>query len=219
MRRYLMPKLIDLSGFHFGRLTVIERAENRVAKNGRQKVVWKCICQCGNLVEVDGTYLRSGETSSCGCLTKDILKARNTSHGESHSRLYRIWKDMKRRCNSPTRYAHEYYHDIGIKVCAEWSEDFQKFKTWALENGYSDKLTIDRIDYNGNYSPDNCRWISMKAQCNNRRSNMYITIGGVTHTLSEWSELSGIKASTIRNRIINLGWDAEQALSVPVERG
>ena len=208
-----MPNLIDLTGLKFGRLTVVCRVKSAKPK----AIMWRCKCECGKECTVNGLYLREGGTRSCGCLAKDVVTARNYRHGMSHSRLNNIWRDMIRRCDSPNRYAHEYYHDKGVTICDEWRHNFKSFYEWAIDNGYSDKLTIDRIDVNGNYEPGNCRWVTMKKQCNNKTNNVKITFDDRTHTISEWAEITGIKSSTIRARIINYKWDVSKALTTPVK--
>jgi hypothetical protein len=125
---------------------------------------------------------------------------------------------MIRRCKNPNRKAHKHYYDKGITVCEQWLNDFKSFYEWSLANGYSDNLTIDRINNDGNYEPNNCRWVDMKTQCNNRKTNFIINYNGNSHTLSEWSEITGIKAPTIRARIVVYKWDVEKALTTPTTK-
>lgn len=135
-------------------------------------------------------------------------------HGDHKKRLYRIWIGMKYRCNNPN---HSYYRDYGargITVCGEW-EKYENFRDWALSNGYQNDLTIDRIDNDKGYSPENCRWITMKKQSNNRRTNRVIECNGEKHTLSEWSEIVGVCVGTLWDRLKN-GWSTERALFEPV---
>lgn len=157
-------KPLELSGQRFGRLLVIRREGSR---NGR--ATWYCKCDCGNYKVVIGKNLKNGKTSSCGCLHKELLSKRSKTHGMTGKRLYRIWHDMKNRCEYSKDKKYSYYGGRGIKVCNEWSSNFESFMTWALSNGYNDLLTIDRINNDGNYEPNNCRWITMKEQCSNRR--------------------------------------------------
>ena len=138
-------------------------------------------------------------------------------HKMSNTRIHRIWRMMKHRCNCTTYDSYKHYGGRGIKVCEEWQSSFQNFYEWAVANGYSDNLTIDRKDANGNYEPSNCRWVSMTDQANNRRNNHLVTLNGCTKTLAEWAEAYGIKRDTISHRLIR-GWSIERAITTPVGR-
>ena len=138
-------------------------------------------------------------------------------HRMSNTRLHQIWRGMKRRCNSTTYDGYKYYGGRGIKVCEEWRNSFQAFYDWSISNGYTDELTIDRINVNGNYEPSNCRWTTMKVQANNRTDNHVVTINGQSKTLTEWADVYGIKQDTMYHRI-NRGWTAERALTTPVRK-
>ena len=206
-----MPPRIDLTGQKFGRLTVTGYSHTT-----NRKSFWRCVCECGNTTIVYGESLKKGHTQSCGCLQREITRRRVLKHGQRHSRLYRIWCDMKTRCYSPNRKIFKYYGGRGIIVCDEWKNDFQTFYDWATANGYHDDLTIDRIDVNGNYCPENCRWITMKEQCNNRTSNHLLTYNGRTMTIAEWSEETNISSRTIEQRLNRHGWSVDRALTTPV---
>ena len=133
-----------------------------------------------------------------------------------HSRLYGIYTGMKERCSNPYHCAYQNYGGRGISYCEEW-QDFQAFKTWAEFNGYSDNLTLDRINVNGNYEPSNCRWITFKEQQNNRTNNHLIEYNGDLKTLQQWGEIFNIKWTTLYKRLQN-DWDIEKALTTPVRK-
>ena len=157
-------KLIDLHGMRYGRLQVIEIA----GKKGCE-TTWLCKCDCGNETVVMGGNLRSGKTKSCGCFHDESSKKRFVKHNLTGTRLNRIWKNMKTRCSNPNSNNYQYYGERGITICEEWKNSFESFMEWALANGYREDLTIDRIDVNENYEPNNCRWVTMTVQNNNRR--------------------------------------------------
>lgn len=153
-------------GRSFHRLTVVEEAGR--ARNGER--LWNCKCACGSSVVVRGGDIRSGHTQSCGCLQRERTVEACTTHGGKGTRLYLIWKGMRRRCNSPTDHLYALYGGRGIAVCVEWNESFEVFRDWAFANGYRDDLTIDRKDNDGAYEPSNCRWVTMTVQSRNRRN-------------------------------------------------
>ena len=162
-------KASDLTGKRFGRLIVIERAENYISPQGQARKRWLCKCDCGNDVIVPASALINGESKSCGCLQKEIAKNTFTQHGKWGSRLHRIWASMKTRCYNRKSRSYKWYGGRGITICDEWMNSFQAFYDWAMANGYRDDLSIDRIDVNGNYEPSNCRWITIIEQQKNKR--------------------------------------------------
>lgn len=137
--------------------------------------------------------------------------------GVSYTRLYQTHKSMLDRCNNPKSHIFNRYGGRGIKVCDEWANNYEAFMEWAFANGYTDELTIDRIDVNGNYSPENCRWADKKVQLNNTRRNHFVECNGEHHTLAEWEEITKISQKTLERRI-NTGWDVEKALTLPPSR-
>lgn len=172
-----MPNFIDLTGQRFGAVVVLHREAN----SSRNETMWRCRCDCGNEFTTRARSLRSGETLSCGCLGKkhheEAAKKANTKHGAAphrgYTKLYNIWLRMKGRCNRPTATSYQYYGGRGICVCDEWQNDFAAFRDWAMSHGYQEGLSIDRIDPDGNYCPENCRWITMAEQQRNKRNSKW----------------------------------------------
>lgn len=203
----------SLIGKTFTRLFVESEAEPRVYENGRKRRYYNCICSCGEHLTVSRDSLLAGKQKSCGCLRREngVIK-----HGEIGTRLYRIWANMVNRCNNEHNPRWPDYGGRGIGVYESWM-DYINFRNWALQNGYEDTLTIDRIDNNGNYSPDNCRWVDDFVQANNKRNNHLVTYRGETKTLSEWAEVLGFPYKTLHHRF-SLGWSVERALSQPLRK-
>lgn len=205
-----MTEALNLIGQRFGRLTVIDKAEKY--KDGH--TMWLCRCDCGNEKAVLEKTLKNGKTKSCGCLRTEMLINRLTIHGLRHTRIHNIWRGIKQRCYNSKRKSFVFYGGRGITMCDEWNNDFMSFYNWSMSNGYSDNLTIDRIDVNGNYEPNNCRWATKKEQMNNMRTNRLLTYNGETHTIAEWSDILNVGGKTLYSRL-QKGWSVEKTLTTP----
>lgn len=208
-----MGKIVDLKGQRFGRLLVIEY--NGKSKTGKAK--WLCRCDCGNEKIIISTSLKQNETKSCGCLRKEIVShtaKKHAKHNKTKTRIYRIWSSMKQRCYYKSLKQYKNYGGRGIEVCEEWKKDFMNFYNWAMNNGYEEHLTLDRIDSNKNYCPENCRWATYKEQENNRRNNRKIFYKNDIYTISELSNLLNIPYATLLWRINNYWTDEELSLNV-----
>lgn len=215
----ILTKLIDLTGRQFGMLTVLSRAEDYVLKSGRKERIWHCQCECGNTINVFGENLKKGNTISCGCYKKEKMRKEKTTHGLSNNNLYYIYNHMKSRCYNKNDKRYKNYGGRRIKICDEWlgESGFNNFYNWAISNGYSSELTIDRIDVNGNYEPSNCRWTDLITQENNKTNNHLITYNNKTMTMAMWAKELGINYKTLFNRICTYGWSIEKALTTPVK--
>ena len=201
---------LDLTNKEYGRLLVLSLA---YTKNGR--TFWNCKCSCGNKKVILGKDLQNGNIRSCGCLRVETSRRRMTTHGATASRLYNIWTSMKARCETSKKQKFiKDYQNRGIKICAEW-HDFSVFQKWALENGYKDNLSIDRIDNNGNYCPENCRWADSFTQANNKRNNRWLTYNNKTQTIAQWARELGMDYNTLEQRI-RMGWSVEKAFNKPM---
>jgi hypothetical protein len=200
-----MENILNLIGMRFGRLVVVDKVDNDEHGHNR----YLCKCDCGNEKIIRGSSLKNGNTKSCGCYQKEISSSRKPSgaiHYMSNTKLYSVWSNMKYRCYDIKNREYKRYGMRGIIICNEWKNDFISFYNWAINNGYQDNLTIDRKDNDGNYEPNNCRWITNQEQCNNKRNNRLITINGQTKNLAEWSKISGINRDTLIGRI-NRNWN------------
>ncbi len=197
--------MTDLTDMRFGRLKVIGFA----GKRNSGKNYWSCICDCGNAVDVYQFNLTGGKTQSCGCLRKE--KFTRKTHGCRHSKLYKIWESMKRRCKSPKCERYSCYGGRGIKYTPEWNK-FEDFHEWAISSGYVEGLSLDRIDADGNYEPTNCRWVPLKEQAYNKTTSLRFTLDGETKCLAEWAAIFNIPYARLYQRIFKLGQSFEQAI-------
>lgn len=206
--RSKVSRQVDFANQRFGRLVALKK----VGKNERGQSRWLCKCDCGNMVTVTASNLKpyGKKNFGCGC-----QMGKNIKHGLIHTRLYNIWAKIKERCSNPYNKDFPRYGGRGIFICEEWQE-FKVFYDWAMENGYDDSLQIDRKNNDGPYSPDNCRWVTVKTNSNNKRNNHFITYNGETKTIAQWGELLGIKHQTLRSRIVTRGWDVERAFTTPI---
>ena len=191
----------DLTGRKFGELTVLGLDNSYTRKNREYK--WICKCSCGKQISVLGGNLRSGNTTRCRKCSYDVIADKNTTLRKHNIRLYGIWSGMKSRCYDENVEHFDRYGGRGIIVCDEWLGDngFENFHNWAMKNGYKNGLTIDRINVDGNYEPNNCRWATNKEQQNNKRTNVFITVDGVEMTMAQAAEKYGVKYATLRARI------------------
>lgn len=202
-----MPAMKDLTGKRFGRWTVLKRAENK-----GNTVMWECKCDCGNYGFVTSHSLTSGNSKSCGCYHKEIAKKISTTHGKSNTKLFGVWNGMIERTTNKNNQSYYNYGERGITICDEWKDDFKSFYDWAINNGYKDGLSIDRIDNDKGYYPENCRWVGNFEQANNKRNNHKIEFNGEIHGIEEWARIIGISGSSLLSRLKN-GWTLEQALT------
>lgn len=209
-------KMVNIEGNRYGRLVVIsfygyDKGFDR----------WKCKCDCGNETIVPRHALESGNTTSCGCYKRQRTIETHYKHGGYKDRLYGVWIDIKKRCYNENERSYKDYGGRGIEMCDEWKNDYGNFKSWAISAGYDEnagymECTIDRIDVNGNYCPENCRWANAVTQGNNRRTNKRIEINGRVKTLAQWAEEYGINTSTVNSRINQMKWDVVKAITTPV---
>lgn len=195
----------DITGKKFNYLTPIKP----VYKDSIGHTHWLCKCDCGNEIIVDKAHITSGHTKSCGCFSIKV----HSTHSSSKSRLYKIWIGMRNRCKRKV----QNYGKKGIKVCPEWDRNFVAFQNWALNNGYADDLSIDRINNDGDYCPENCRWATSKEQVQNRDVTIFVVIDGVKDTLANWCEKKQIAYPTVLYRAKVRGWSLEKAILEPVK--
>ena len=205
--------LLMVKGDRINFLTMIS---DPISKRRKQYALFKCVC--GRVKEIRVENVKIGSTKSCGCQRGYLMsqKPHNYKHGDTKTRIYAIYHKMKARCCNPNYAESQYYIDRGITICDEWLNSFTKFRDWAYTHGYQDNLSIDRINVNKGYSPDNCRWATPKQQSRNKRSNIKITFENKTKCLMEWCEELNLNYGAISARI-KRGWDYERALSTPIK--
>ena len=203
-----MSKFIDLKGKKYNRWTVLslDRIENK-------KAYWLCQCECGKKKTICTANLKSGHSKSCGCLNRE---AKYKTHEKTNTRIYGIYNGIKTRCYNKNMNMYKYYGGRGIKMCDEWKNNFESFYQWSINNGYRDELTIDRIDVNKNYEPNNCRWIPMNEQHYNRTDNVYYIINNQKKCLAELCKEYNMPYQTVRKRL-ERGHDILYALTTPID--
>ena len=213
-----MRKFIDLTGQIFNGVQVVSRADDKTSSAGRTFTAWSCVCKCGKPFTTITNSLMSGKTKSCGC--SRIGNPGTTKHGQSgggrrgvRSKEYRAWAHMNERCNNPNHKNFAHYGGRGISVCDRWKE-FSLFLS-DMGSAPTPQHTLDRIDNDKNYSPDNCRWATQTEQVRNRRNTKLVTCDGVTLPVQEWSEKVGVRVGLIKDRL-RLGWAPEDAVFTPV---
>lgn len=210
--------MIEMVGNRYGRLLVIEELERYRNAAGKTERVFLCRCDCGNKKIIKMHTLRSGNAISCGCYRKEFISSAKSTHRMSGTKIYRVWRSMRRRCNASTDKAFVNYGARGITVCAEWESDFNEFYKWAISNGYNEGLTIERIDNNKGYSPDNCKWIPRREQNKNRRMNHYLAYGDRKKTLQEWANEIGVNRCTLRDYCKRYGDKQAVAKAIEMKR-
>lgn len=206
-------ELKQLVGTRCGKLLVVEYLGYYKSKEARCRHYYKCVCDCGKVVEVERTHLNPNSkkvTESCGC--SRII------HGYTKTNIYSHYKGMMSRVKKPDQYRHKHYIENNIKVCPEWDGHPDAFCKWAEENGYAEGLTLDRIDSYGDYSPENCRWVSSQVQANNRPSyNHNLEYNGKTQSITAWSRELGIPTGTLYSRL-NRGMSVAEAFTTPINK-
>lgn len=199
-------KFTDLTGMRFGNLTVLS-----VDRTLNKKLRYKCRCDCGKETFVFPMNLKRGNTTSCGCIRTKKLVSRNKVHGEKKTKLYGVWCAMRSRCNNQNNAEYYRYGGRGISCCDEWS-NFVPFKEWAMQNNYQEGLSIDRIDNNGNYCPENCKWSSRYEQANNTSTNVFVKYNNQVNTLSNWAKILKLNYKRLHRAYRNYGYSFEKSI-------
>lgn len=199
--------LIDLTGKKFNRLTAI-----KYIGQGNSGARWLFRCDCGNEIITNAYPVKHGRTKSCGCWNEENKHNRYRLHGLTGTRLQAVWSHMKQRCYNPNCKEYEHYGGRGITVCEEWKNSIKNFADWAYKNGYEEHLTLDRIDNNGDYEPNNCRWATMEVQQNNKRNNKYYQTSFGILTLSQIAKQYNVSRNRLYNCVQNKNMTVEQAV-------
>lgn len=204
-----MERVNTLLGMVFSRLTVLSE-EPKLRKRSPRR--WLCKCVCGKQIVAIQANLRNGHTRSCGCLLRDFSSTNNLKHGKTGTPEFTTWVSMRGRCYNPNNHAFRDYGGRGITVCDSWRDSFEAFYSDMGPRPFP-RASVDRIDNNGPYSPENCRWTDRLTQANNCRKNRFLSHDGLTLTLSQWAKRQGIRPGTLWMRLRRYGWDAKRALS------
>ena len=209
-----MAKRAKLKGKTFNYLTVICYHQTLKNKHGIQSAIWKCRCKCGNITLVSSTNIKGGHIKSCGCFQRESVGKINRTHGRSRTPEYRIWTQMKSRCYNPNTTDYKYYGGKGIKVCDKWVNSFESF---FMDMGKRPSLlhTIDRIENNTDYTPENCKWATRKTQTRNRSNTKTLTYKGETKPMAAWAEILGLNYTTVQSRVAR-GWDVNDIIETPI---
>lgn len=203
-------KLVNLVGKRYGRLLVVSKSNSH---NGHTR--WLCKCDCGNECIVHGTSLKTGNTTSCGCYKRENAKKLYSTVRQNDKHLYAVWNGIKQRCNNKNNSSYHNYGGRGIKMDKTWANNYKSFYDWAISSGYESGKQIDRIDNNGNYEPQNCRFVDQEIQANNKRNVKLYTLNGVAKSLPQWCREYNLDYYLVRQRVCKLGWDIADALSKP----
>ena len=213
-----MPVKIDIcTGMRFGRLSIVKELDVVVYASGGRSRKFLCMCDCGRESVVSLCNLRNGTTRSCGCYLRDILSKRNRTHGMRHHTLYSVWTNMITRCCNTNAVNFRNYGGRGIGICVEWKKSFAHFSDWALSHGWKEGLQIDRINNNGHYEPQNCRFVTNSVNGRNRRNNRLLTFDGVTLCAADWADRIGVEQHIIECRL-RRGWSIERTLTQKVRK-
>lgn len=209
----MATKVDAMIGRKFGRLTV----EAYHSHGAGRMLKYTCRCECGGMAICYGNNLRTGTSKSCGCLQKERTSAARTTHGKRHTRVWQAWMSMKNRCYTTSAPGYKNYGGRGISVCERWRHSFENFYADMGEQPTT-KHTLERLDTNGNYEPENCEWATYTKQARNKRSNRMVDLHGDRRCLAEWIELLGLDPVLVKTRI-GRGWSAERALTTPKKQG